>query len=132
TIPENPPWVPDDKRVLEAPFPLAKWLTKHRAEIQQEGSKRLFDNTFQSDIIVYGKGESDIKFADAETWIWQLEGESSAVIGDTTLKLKAQDSVLISKNTPYKLIRKEESITASVVMDPGNKERGFAHLKKKE
>ncbi|XP_037776591.1 3-hydroxyanthranilate 3,4-dioxygenase-like [Penaeus monodon] len=33
TIPENPPFLPDAARKLEDPFPLAKWLTKHSAEV---------------------------------------------------------------------------------------------------
>lgn len=131
TIPENPPWIPDDKRILEAPFHFAKWLTKHKAEIQQEGSKRLFDKSYQSDITVLGKGTSAVKLAQAETWIWQLEGECTVMMGNNTLKLKPQDSLLIRKDIPYALTRGENAITVSVVMDPGNKERGFAHLKKK-
>lgn len=128
-IPENPPWIPDAARVLESPFPLLPWVNKHKSEIQQEGSKRLFDLSYQSDITVFGKGSSEVKLTQAETWLWQLEGESCVVLGDTKVTLKPQDSLLVKKNIPYTLTRGEDAIVLSIVMDYGNKERGFAHLK---
>lgn len=132
TIPENPPFVPDATRKLEDPFPLAKWLTKHSAEIHQEGSKRLFDLSYQSDVTVFGRGTSEVKLPRAETWLWQLEGESAVTTGGKTVTLKPQDSLLLRADSPYSLTRTEGALTLSVVMDPGSKERGFAHLKKKE
>lgn len=132
TIPENPPWIPDAARVLESPFPLAKWIAKHKAEIQQEGNKRLFDLSYQSDVTVYGKGTTEMKLPLAETWLWQQEGETLVTIGDNTIKMVPQDSLLVRKGTPYTLMRGEDSILLSVVMDPGNKERGFTHLKQKK
>nr|XP_027208949.1 uncharacterized protein LOC113802542 [Penaeus vannamei] len=132
TIPENPPFAPDAARKLEDPFPLAKWLTKHSAEIHQEGSKRLFDLSYQSDVTVFGRGTSEVKLPRAETWLWQLEGETAVTTGGKMVKLKPQDSLLLRADSPYSLTRTEGALTLSVVMDPGSKERGFAHLKKKE
>lgn len=132
TIPENPPWVPDATRVLEPPFSLAKWITKNKGEIQQEGSKRLFSLSYQSDVVVFGQGTSEIKIANAETWLWQLEGETIVEAGGRTVKMIPQDSLLVRKGTPYTLTRGEDAITLSVVMDPGNKERAFKHLQEKQ
>ncbi|XP_042225206.1 3-hydroxyanthranilate 3,4-dioxygenase-like isoform X2 [Homarus americanus] len=130
TIPENPPWQPDALRIVETPFSLAKWLNKYRAEIQQEGSKRLFDLSYQSDVTVLGRGTTDLHLTKAETWLWQLEGESSVVIGKEKFVLKPQDSLLVRMGTPFSHTHGEDSLTISIVMDPGNKERGFTHLKK--
>lgn len=130
TITENPPWKPDSVRRLEEPFSLAKWLNKHRAEIQQEGSKRLFDLSYQSDVVVLGSGTTEHRLKEAETWLWQLEGESSLMLeNDEAVTLKPNDSILVRVDTPYKHVRREGSITISIVMDPGNKERAFTHLK---
>ncbi|XP_050738094.1 3-hydroxyanthranilate 3,4-dioxygenase-like [Eriocheir sinensis] len=130
TIQEKQPWTPDEARVLEEPFSLAKWINKHRGEIQQEGSRRLFDLSYQSDVVVLGRGSSSHHLPRAETWLWQQDGESEVVMGDEKVVLKAQDSLLVRADAPFTHTRGEGSVTLSVVMDPGNKERGFAHLKK--
>lgn len=50
-------------------------------------------------------------------------------MGDEKVVLKASDSLLVRADTSFVHTRGEDSVTVSVVMDPGNKERGFAHLK---
>lgn len=42
------------------------------SQIQQEGSKRLFDLSYQSDVTVLGPGTSQHHLLRAETWLWQL------------------------------------------------------------
>ena len=73
TIPEHPPYSPDSLRTLEEPFLLASWLQSNGEEIHSVGSKRLFDNSYQSDIIVYS--DSSIGPIEAEIWLWQLVKE---------------------------------------------------------
>lgn len=129
TIQEKQPWLPDAVRVLQEPFSLAKWINKHRGEIQQEGSRRLFDRSYQSDVLVLGRGSSQHHLPRAETWLWQQEGESVVSTGEEKVVLKPQDSLLVRADTPFTHTRGEDSLTVSVVMDPGNKDRGFAHVK---
>lgn len=129
TIQEKQPWLPDAVRVLQEPFSLAKWINKHRGEIQQEGSRRLFDRSYQSDVLVLGRGSSHHHLPRAETWLWQQEGESVVSTGEEKVVLKPQDSLLVRTDTPFTHTRGEDSVTVSVVMDPGNKDRGFAHVK---
>nr|XP_053641502.1 3-hydroxyanthranilate 3,4-dioxygenase-like [Cherax quadricarinatus] len=129
TISDNPPWLHDTVRKVEEPFSLAKWLNKHRAEIQQEGQKRVFDLSYQSDVVVLGRGAHDYRLAQAETWLWQLEGESEVTVGEDTVVLKQQESLLVRAGVPFRHTG-DDSITLSVVMDPANKDRGFSHLKK--
>ena len=57
------------------------------------------------------------------------EGESVVSTEKEKVVLKPQDSLLVRADTPFTHTRGEDSITVSVVMDPGNKQRGFAHLK---
>ncbi|XP_063861679.1 3-hydroxyanthranilate 3,4-dioxygenase-like isoform X3 [Scylla paramamosain] len=130
TIQEKQPWVPDTARVLQEPFSLARWLNKHRGEIQQEGSRRLFDLSYQSDVLVLGRGSSQHRLPLAETWLWQQEGESVLSIGEEEVVLKPEDTLLVNADIPFTHTRGEDSITVSVVMDPSNKERGFGHLNK--
>ena len=57
----NPPWQPDSKRLIETPFNLNNWINQNRSEIKKEGSKRLFDTSYQSDVIVLGLGSGPRK-----------------------------------------------------------------------
>lgn len=50
-------------------------------------------------------------------------------MGEEKVTLKAQDSLLVRADVPVTHTRGEDCVTVSVVMDPGSKERGFAHLK---
>ncbi|KAK4292308.1 hypothetical protein Pmani_034905 [Petrolisthes manimaculis] len=129
TISKDQPWIPDATRVLQEPFPLATWLNKHRAEIQQEGSKRLFDLSYQSDVVVFGCGTSKHSRPGMETWLWQLEGKSEVEVGEEKVSLCPQDSLLVRASTPYTLTRRPNALTLSLVMDTANKDRGFTHLK---
>ncbi|XP_045605767.1 3-hydroxyanthranilate 3,4-dioxygenase isoform X1 [Procambarus clarkii] len=129
TISENPPWVPDALRIVEEPFSLAKWLNKHRAEVDQEGEKRLFDLSYQSDVVALGRGSHHHHLAGVETWLWQLEGESEVTIGEDTVLMRPQESMLVRSDTPFTHTRKEGSLCLSVVMDPNQKKRAFTHLK---
>ena len=42
-IPSSPPWVPDTRRRVEAPFPFAKWLEDNKAAVEERGCVDLFD-----------------------------------------------------------------------------------------
>lgn len=68
----NPPWAPDVDRHLEKPFLLKDWLDKNRVEITSNGSKRLFGQTYQSDIVMLGLGNGPrtITSSGGETFIW--------------------------------------------------------------
>lgn len=72
TIPANPPYQPDSERQIEEPFNLKDWLNTNRDEIHRHGFKRLFDESYQSEVIVYGKGNKELYSDDHEIWLWQL------------------------------------------------------------
>lgn len=77
TIPANPPYQPDSERKTEEPFNLKTWLQVHREEIHRKGVKKLFDESYQSKIYVYGKGMNELGPMDHEVWIWQLVMQSN-------------------------------------------------------
>ncbi|KAK4036916.1 hypothetical protein OUZ56_028961 [Daphnia magna] len=125
TIPENPPYKPDCNREVENPFDLNNWLALHRTEIHKEGKKKLFANmNYQSDIVVYGKGIDDFQATSYETWLWQLEGESSVIANDKEIILKTDDSLLVPSGEAFKLTRQMDTcLVMSVAMPtPKNKE----------
>ncbi|KAI9552341.1 hypothetical protein GHT06_022706 [Daphnia sinensis] len=125
TIPENPPYKPDSNREVENPFDLKDWLALHRDEIHKEGKKKLFGNiNYQSDVVVYGKGSDDFQASSYETWLWQLEGESSVTVNNKEVILKSDDSLLILSGEAFKLTRQMDTcLVMSVAMPtPKNKE----------
>jgi len=48
-------------------------LRHHESEIQSDGVKTLFDTeTYKSEVLIYGQGNTDIKPVHYEFWLWQL------------------------------------------------------------
>jgi len=68
----NPPWIPDASRELEKPFLLKDWVEENRAEIVSHGSKRVFRQTYQSDVFMlgFGNGARNLISSEGETLIW--------------------------------------------------------------
>lgn len=129
TIFPFPPFVPDAVRALEKPFHLMTWVKKHMEEIQTSGSKRLWDITYQSDVVAMGVGEDkDVARGDEETWLWQLVGTSTVTIAGVVTELSPQDSVLLKANTVYSHVRPLVSVCLSVNMTWSSKNRAFEHL----
>ena len=64
-----------DHPQTEDPFPLQHWLTSNRSELDSEGSKRLFDFSYQSDVVALGEGSLKSHNPRAETFLWQIVSE---------------------------------------------------------
>ncbi|XP_005102960.1 3-hydroxyanthranilate 3,4-dioxygenase [Aplysia californica] len=121
TIPENPPVVLDDKISLQNPFNFHSWIERNRSEINQKGFIQLFGDTYQFQVRVYGQGENTDQCEHAETWIWQIEGESSVTVGDALYTLKENDTMLIRAGQTYTSKRSENSIALICFQDPAKK-----------
>jgi len=129
TIRADQPFLPDARRRLEKPFHLRSWVNTHLDEIQKKGSKALWDETYQSEILALGEGEDKLKQTkDEEIWLWQLVGGSSVQTGDVTRTLSPDDSVLLKANSVYSHTRPKGCVCLYVAMPWANKERAFRHL----
>ena len=96
--------------------------------IHQKGSHPLFPAAqYQSDITVLGLGSGSRSLsspASAETFLWQLEGSAVVRLScGTELRLRTEDTLRLGPGQEWLLVPSSESLTMSVVMDPGNKLR---------
>ncbi|CAG5114648.1 unnamed protein product [Candidula unifasciata] len=121
TIPEKPPVTIDGETSLQSPFNLHNWIKDHRAEIDSAGSLQLFGDNRQFYVAIYGKGENTGGSDRAETWIWQLEGESVITVAGNEYRLHKNDSILIQAGEKYKAVGLEDSISLVCCQDPARK-----------
>ncbi|KAF2355351.1 3-hydroxyanthranilic acid dioxygenase [Trinorchestia longiramus] len=131
TITENPPFQPDAVRTTEKPFHLRKWIDKNMEKIQSEGKLRLWDTSYQSDILALGEGRDvDVSLGDEETWLWQLVGTSSVEMQGQKTVLGVDDSALLKAQSIYTHVRSCGSVCLFVQMPWANKDRAYKHLSK--
>lgn len=131
-MPEKVPWEPDSQRRVEAPFSLTNWLDNHMEEIRSKGSIRLFDTSYQSDIVVLGKGDHGSKHkseGNAETLLWVLKGQAKVTLlsNNKEYDLKNDDTLLIPGNAEYSFQTTDSDCAVlSTHMDSANRSRvGF-------
>jgi len=116
-----PPYEPDNNLTVAGAFNLEEWLLCHREEILEKGWKKLFDGDYQSNIVVYGKGVNQLRAVYGEIWLWQLKGLSTVNLGDDgSLKLEADDTLLIHKGKSLTLECYDQSFLVSVAMESPN------------
>ncbi|CAL1530398.1 unnamed protein product [Lymnaea stagnalis] len=121
TIPESPPIILDSEISMQDPFNLHVWIEQNRKELDSKGFVQLFGDNFQFSVKLYGKGENTGLCDNAETWIWQMEGESVVTQNDKEFKLQKNDSFLIRVGERYKAARPEGSIALICYQDPSRK-----------
>ncbi|XP_015270961.1 PREDICTED: 3-hydroxyanthranilate 3,4-dioxygenase [Gekko japonicus] len=114
------PFPLNDTKVID-PFSLKDWLNDHHVDIQQKKSLRLFDDNFETEVIIFGSGITEEGGKDADIWIWQMEGTSVLTTDGKSLTLATGDSLLIPVQTKFHWQREEGSIVLHVVQDPQQK-----------
>ena len=127
----KPAWAPDEIRKVEEPFNLEEWLDSNMKQIDETGMQRMFDVSYQSDVLVLGRNAEktekrgrSMKSENAETFLWQLRGQSKVTIDGKQYDLQADDTLLIPENKEYEYFcQNSNSATLSTLMDPKNKAR---------
>jgi 3-hydroxyanthranilate 3,4-dioxygenase len=104
---------------LQDPFNLREWLSNNRQKINIDGKLAVFDlKKNQLQVFVYGKGENSDCTDVAETWIWQLEGNSVIKTGDENFKLNQDDSLLIPVGQKFTVKQDVGSFALVCYQDP--------------
>ncbi|XP_037072059.1 3-hydroxyanthranilate 3,4-dioxygenase-like [Pollicipes pollicipes] len=98
---------PDDVRQTEEPFCLRRWLTSHRSELDSEGSRRLFDLSYQTDVVALGGGSWTGHNARAETFLWQVEGSAEVEVAGELHRLQQDSTLLVPAGTVHSSSRTE-------------------------
>eukprot|EP00095_Tigriopus_kingsejongensis_P006083 maker-scaffold712_size108441-snap-gene-0.30 protein:Tk06083 transcript:maker-scaffold712_size108441-snap-gene-0.30-mRNA-1 annotation:"3-hydroxyanthranilate -dioxygenase" len=125
-ISEHPPWRPDVKRPVARPFNLKAWIEKNRPDILKNDHLRLFDETYQSDVLVLGLGcgGRSLDTQGGETFLWQLEGQAKLDIDGTEFIMREDDTILIPEGTHTRFSPQDSGTVAlTTKMDPNNKAR---------
>ncbi|TRY72405.1 hypothetical protein TCAL_00299 [Tigriopus californicus] len=124
---KNPPWTPDETRSVEMPFDLMTWVMNHFEEIQQKDHVRLFSDSYQSDVLLWGRGPGSrpLNTQGGETFLWQLKGESRCNVGGRDIILNEDDTLLVPMEAVVYLTSGEGAVTMTTKMDPNNKSRAF-------
>lgn len=111
----------DTDSLLHDPFNLREWMTNNRQKINAEGKLAVFDtNSHQLQVFVYGKGENSDCTDVAETWIWQLEGNSVVTHGQEQFKLSQDDSLLVPVGKKFTVTQDASSFALVCYQDPRN------------
>nr|XP_060610365.1 3-hydroxyanthranilate 3,4-dioxygenase [Anolis sagrei ordinatus] len=114
------PFPLNNTRVME-PFSLQEWLNDHQKDIVQKKSLRLFEDIFETEVIIFGPGISKEEGKNADIWLWQMEGTSVVIVGSKTLTLMSGDSLLIPAQTKFEWKRSERCVGLYIVQDPKRK-----------
>lgn len=124
----NPPWQPDSSRLVEAPFSLKQWIKQNRSEIEASGCKRLFDKSYQSDILILGLGSGSrpIHSKGGETFLWMVEGHAKINVKGKIYHMNPDDTILIPPEEIFEFNPCTDAIALTCLMDPKNRSRvGF-------
>jgi 3-hydroxyanthranilate 3,4-dioxygenase len=110
-IPDKSPIEIDSQTSLGDPFSLKDWIATNRQQIDADGKLAVFDRSkHQLQVFIYGRGENTDCAETAETWIWQMEGESRVKVGSHEFALNNDDSLLVPVGLRFTVTQKLGSV----------------------
>ncbi|XP_041352765.1 3-hydroxyanthranilate 3,4-dioxygenase-like isoform X2 [Gigantopelta aegis] len=121
TIPEKAPIILNSELTLQQPFNLHHWLDENRHKLHDQGSIQLWGNQTQFQVFICGKGAHSGQHDNVETFIWQLEGTSSAIVAGESHTLNSNDTMLVKAGKSYSVSLSRNSIALICYQDPARK-----------
>uniref|UniRef100_T1J601 3-hydroxyanthranilate 3,4-dioxygenase n=1 Tax=Strigamia maritima TaxID=126957 RepID=T1J601_STRMM len=120
----SPPYQGDALRKLELPIDIEDWLRSNQEEIHSTGWKRLYGTPYETDVIVYGRGQHVGLCEVADAFLWQMRSSASVTTSNAVYSLqRTNDTLLVPRGTRYTINASDSSFTMVVTMDPSNKPR---------
>ncbi|XP_068597428.1 3-hydroxyanthranilate 3,4-dioxygenase [Brachionichthys hirsutus] len=104
-----------------SPFSFKDWLDRHSSSLANGGPIDMFGAQFETEVIIFGCGQTEATVRQSEVWIWQMEGSSTLTMAQQEFALSAGDSLLIPEQTQYQWQRDERTVALFVVQDPERK-----------
>lgn len=93
---------------FEQPKSLQSWIKLNEEIINLKGRLELFDTEiFKHKIFVYGTGSHKYFDNKAETWLFQLEGESKVIVSDQEKHLQRHDDLLLEIGSSCQIVQNE-------------------------
>ncbi|XP_065920867.1 3-hydroxyanthranilate 3,4-dioxygenase-like [Dysidea avara] len=111
-----PPFELDTTTSVMKPFDFNQWIKEHRSEFQTNTGKALFGKG-EFEVVVLGEGIQQL--SGKETFLWQLEGETTLEYENGVTKvLKSDDVILITAEERCTVKRSANSVGVSVITNP--------------
>ncbi|KAK3554791.1 hypothetical protein QTP70_033485 [Hemibagrus guttatus] len=122
---------PDDP-IKPAPFPLntmnvmtpfcfKDWVEKQKPPLVNGRPLNMFGSQFETEVMLYGPGESETSKRPTDGWIWQLEGSSNVSMNGQDYNLSVGDCLLVLESTEYHWQRADNCVALYVVQNPDRK-----------
>ncbi|XP_049926439.1 3-hydroxyanthranilate 3,4-dioxygenase [Epinephelus moara] len=116
----EPPFQMNTMNVM-LPFCFKDWLDKQRPSLANGGPIDMFGAQFETEVMVFGPGQTKMSVRPSEVWIWQLEGSSRLTMNGQQFTLSAGDSLLVPEQSQYQWQRDEGTVALVVVQNPERK-----------
>ncbi|XP_059929069.1 3-hydroxyanthranilate 3,4-dioxygenase-like isoform X2 [Gadus macrocephalus] len=116
----QPPFPMNTMNVM-SPFCFKDWLDKQRGPLAAGGHIDVFGAQFETEVILYGAGQTELCTEQNDAWIWQQEGSSTVTIEDQEFSLSSGDSLLILAQSQYQWLRENGTVALFVVQNPERK-----------
>ncbi|XP_049455895.1 3-hydroxyanthranilate 3,4-dioxygenase isoform X2 [Epinephelus fuscoguttatus] len=116
----EPPFQMNTMNVM-LPFCFKDWLDKQRPSLASGGPIDMFGAQFETEVMVFGPGQTKMSVRPSEVWIWQLEGSSRLAMNGQEFTLSAGDSLLVPEQSQYQWQRDEGTVALVVVQNPERK-----------
>lgn len=116
----EPPFQMNTMNVM-LPFCFKDWLDKQRPSLASGGPIDMFGAQFETEVMVFGPGQTKMSVRPSEVWIWQLEGSSRLTMNGQQFTLSAGDSLLVPEQSQYQWQRDEGTVALVVVQNPERK-----------
>lgn len=116
----EPPFQMNTMNVM-LPFCFKDWLDKQRPSLASGGPIDMFGAQFETEVMVFGPGQTKMSVRPSEVWIWQLEGSSRLTMNGQGFTLSAGDSLLVPEQSQYQWQRDEGTVALVVVQNPERK-----------
>ncbi|CAL8255292.1 unnamed protein product [Lota lota] len=117
---EQPPFHMNTMNVM-SPFCFKDWLDEQRPSLAAGGHKDMFGAQFETEVMLYGAGQTELCTKQSDAWIWQQEGSSTVTVDDQVFSLSSGDSLLIPEQSQYQWLRENGTVALFVVQNPERK-----------
>lgn len=116
----DPPFQMNTMNVM-SPFSFKDWLDKHRPSLESGKPVNMFGAQFETEVTVFGPGQTDTTVRQSDIWIWQLEGSSRVTVNETECTLTAGGSLLVPEQSQYQWQRDNGTVALCVIQNPERK-----------
>ncbi|XP_059179816.1 3-hydroxyanthranilate 3,4-dioxygenase [Centropristis striata] len=104
-----------------SPFCFKDWINKQRPSLASGGPVNVFGAQFETEVMVFGPGQTETSLRQSDVWIWQMEGSSKVTMDEQEFSLSAGDSLLIPEQSQHQWQRDEATVALFVVQNPERK-----------